>query len=66
LRSEETGLEAIRAVRARFDSSIPVILLSGDTSNRIVLADVENVSFFTKPVDVEALLVKVHSLLGTS
>ena len=66
LRNGETGLEAISAVRDRFNSNIPVILLSGDTSNRIALAGVEDVTFFTKPVDVEALLVKIHSLLGTS
>jgi len=66
LRNEETGLEAICAVRERFDSNIPVILLSGDTSNRIALADVEDVTFFTKPVDVEDLLVRINSLLDTS
>jgi DNA-binding response OmpR family regulator len=66
LRGEETGLAVICAVRERFDSNIPVILLSGDTSNRIVVADVEDVYFFTKPVDVEALLVRIHRLLGTS
>jgi DNA-binding response OmpR family regulator len=66
LRSGETGLAAICAVREQFDSNIPVILLSGDTSNEIALADVEDVTFFTKPVDVEALLVKIHSLLGPS
>jgi DNA-binding response OmpR family regulator len=66
LRSGETGLAAICAVREQFDSNIPVILLSGDTSNGIALADVEDVTFFTKPVDVEALLVKIHSLLGPS
>ena len=64
LRSGETGLEAIRAVRERFDTDVPVILLSGDTSNRIVLADLNDVTFFSKPVDVEALLVKIHALLG--
>jgi DNA-binding response OmpR family regulator len=67
LRSGETGLEVIGAVRERYDdSNIPVILLSGDTSNRIALADVADVSFFTKPVDVDALLTRIHSLLGTS
>jgi hypothetical protein len=40
-------------------------VLSGDTSNRIAMADIEDVTFFTKPVDVDALLVKVHGLLGT-
>jgi PAS domain S-box-containing protein len=66
LRNGETGVEVIAAVRERFDATVPVVLLSGDTSNRIALADVENVTFFTKPVDVEALLVKIHGLLGTS
>ena len=66
LRNGETGLETICEIRDRFDTNIPVILLSGDTSNRIALAGFEDVSFFTKPVDVEALLVKVHSLLGTA
>ena len=66
LRNGETGLEAISTVRGRFSSNIPAILLSGDTSNRIALADVEDVTFFAKPVDVEALLVKIHGLLGSS
>jgi PAS domain S-box-containing protein len=65
LRCGETGVAAIRAVRERFDSNVPVILLSGDTSNRITMAEIEDVTFFTKPVDVDALLVKVHGLLGT-
>jgi PAS domain S-box-containing protein len=66
LRNGETGVEIISAVRERFNATIPVILLSGDTSNRIALADVEDVTFFTKPVDVDALLVRIHRLLGTS
>jgi len=66
LRSGETGLEVISAVRGRFDSNIPVILLSGDTSNRIVLAELKDITFFTKPVDVDALLIKVHRLMGDS
>jgi PAS domain S-box-containing protein len=66
LRGGETGLAVIRAVRDRFDSKVPVIVLSGDTSNRIVLAELEGITFFTKPVDVDALLVEVHRLLGNS
>lgn len=66
LRSGETGLEVISAVRDRFASNIPVILLSGDTSNRIVLNELKDITFFTKPVDVDALLIKVHQLMGDS
>jgi PAS domain S-box-containing protein len=64
LRGGETGLAVVRAVRERFNFEIPVILLSGDTSNRIALAELEETTFFTKPVDVDALLVEVHRLLG--
>ena len=66
LRSGETGLEVISTVRDRFASNIPVILLSGDTSNRIVLNELKDITFFTKPVDVDALLIKVHQLMGDS
>ena len=64
LRGGETGLAVICAVRERFESNIPVILMSGDTSNRIALAEVEDITFFTKPVDVEALMEKIHKLLS--
>ena len=63
LRNGETGAAVIAAVRERFDSKIPVILLSGDTSNRIALEEFDDITFFTKPVDVDALLVKAHQLL---
>jgi len=64
LRSGETGLAVVEAVRSRLNSDIPVILLSGDTSKRIALAELEEITFFTKPVDVDALLLEVHRLLG--
>jgi PAS domain S-box-containing protein len=66
LRNGETGLQIISAVRDQFASAIPVILLSGDTSNRIVLAELENITFFTKPVDVDALLAQAHQLTDKS
>jgi DNA-binding response OmpR family regulator len=66
LRSGETGLQVISKVRERFGSNIPVILLSGDTSNRIVLAGLKDTTFFTKPVDVDALLIKIHQIMGDS
>jgi PAS domain S-box-containing protein len=63
LRNGETGLVVISAVRERFESNIPAVVLSGDTSNRIVLAELEETTFLTKPVDVDALLTKVHQLI---
>jgi len=64
LRSGETGRDVIGAVREQFESKVPAILLSGDTSNRIVLDELDDVTFFTKPVDVDALLESVHQILG--
>ena len=63
LRSGETGKDVVAEVRSRSGSSIPAILLSGDTSNKMGLEGLDEISFFTKPVDVDALLAEIHRLL---
>jgi CheY-like chemotaxis protein/anti-sigma regulatory factor (Ser/Thr protein kinase) len=66
LRGEETGLDVIRGVRDQAQFDIPVILVSGDTSDRVVIADLEETTFLTKPVDVDELLAEIrrHKVTG--
>jgi len=66
LKNGETGLEVIDLVRQAFGQSLPVILLSGDTQNQQLLENQKNVSFYTKPVDVEALLGAAVQLISES
>ena len=62
LRDGETGLQVIDLVRDTFKKDIPVILVSGDTANQKLLSDQPQVTFLTKPVDVEQLLEKAIQL----
>lgn len=64
LRNDETGLEVIRAVRNLVEYNIPVILISGDTSDRISTVDLDRTTFFKKPVDVDLVLEEIHHLIG--
>lgn len=66
LRSGETGADVIRAVRARVGKDIPVVLVSGDTSDAIVLQDLGDTSFLTKPVDTDQLMALICQGLGKS
>jgi two-component system CheB/CheR fusion protein len=65
LRDQETGLNVIDAVRGQLRSSIPVIVISGDTSDRVVIAGLEDTTVLTKPVDVDELLVEIHRQIGS-
>lgn len=56
LRSGETGADVIRSVRERVGAPLPVVLISGDTSDAIVLQDLAGTSFLTKPVDTDELM----------
>jgi PAS domain S-box-containing protein len=60
LRSGETGLGVIRAVREHLGTPIPVILVSGDTSDRIHAAEIDGMVIFKKPVDVDELLREIR------
>ena len=64
LRDGETGLQVIDLVRDTFKKDIPVILVSGDTANQKLLSDQPQVTFLTKPVDVEQLLEKAIQLVS--
>jgi len=66
LKDGETGLEVIDTVRQAFGSTVPVILLSGDTQNQLLVDHQENVTFYTKPVDVEQLLNTAVRLISES
>lgn len=64
LKHGETGLEVIELTRQSFGASIPVILLSGDTQNQLLLGNQKDVTFFTKPVDVGQLLDTAVKLMN--
>jgi PAS domain S-box-containing protein len=65
LRGGATGLDVIRAVRDQIRFDVPVIVVSGDTSDRVVVADLEQTTFLTKPVDVDALLADIRRQIGS-
>lgn len=60
LRDGRTGVEIIRSVRKQASTSVPVILVSGDTSDAIVVNDLEHTSFLTKPVNTDELMEEIH------
>ncbi len=64
LRGGETGLDVAHALRKQSRPGLPVIFVSGDTSDRIAAADLEQVTFLTKPVDAERLLGEIRQQLG--
>jgi CheY-like chemotaxis protein/anti-sigma regulatory factor (Ser/Thr protein kinase) len=66
LRAQRTGVEVIRTVRDRASAEVPVILVSGDTSDAIVIKDLENASFLTKPVNADELLSEVRRQIVNS
>ncbi|MEM1173397.1 MAG: PAS domain S-box protein [Pseudomonadota bacterium] len=52
-----TGVDAINAVRARFENGVPAFIVSGDTSKVVPDArPVENCKLFSKPVNTDELL----------
>ena len=61
LRDGRTGVEVVRSVRQQAATRIPVILVSGDTSDAIVVNDLEDTSFLTKPVNTEQLLTEIKA-----
>ena len=63
LRSEETGVDVIRSIRNRASVNIPAIVVSGDTSDAIVLNDLEDTSFLTKPVNTDELVSEIRKLI---
>jgi PAS domain S-box-containing protein len=60
LRGGVTGLDLIRSIRDQVHTDIPVILVSGDTSDTIVLDDLKDTGFLSKPVDTDELLIEIR------
>jgi DNA-binding response OmpR family regulator len=65
LRQGQTGVEIIRSVREKVSVCVPVILVSGDTSDAIVVSDLESTSFLTKPVNTDKLMEEIHKRIRT-
>jgi PAS domain S-box-containing protein len=66
LRDGVNGAELIHSVRDRISASVPVILISGDTSDAIELKNLKDTSFLTKPVDTDELLNEIRRKLRKS
>jgi PAS domain S-box-containing protein len=65
LRQGQTGVEIIRSVREKVSVCVPVIVVSGDTSDAIVVSDLESTSFLTKPVNTDKLMEEIHKRIRT-
>jgi len=66
LRGGVTGAEIIRSIRGHAPCNVPVILVSGDTSDAIVLKELEDTSFLSKPVDTDELLSEIRRRIKSS
>jgi PAS domain S-box-containing protein len=62
----ETGLDVIHAVRDHMHTAIPAILISGDTSDRVVVAERDDTAFLTKPVDADELLAEIQRQISNT
>jgi PAS domain S-box-containing protein len=60
LRDGETGADVIRSIRGEVGGDLPVILVSGDTSDALAIHDLREVGFLTKPVDTDELLNEIN------
>lgn len=61
-----TGVEAVQAIRAHYDYSIPAFIVSGDTSK--VVADarlLDNCALLSKPIDTDRLLAAANTAIRT-
>jgi CheY-like chemotaxis protein len=65
LRDGRNGAEIVRSVREQASTGIPVILVSGDTSNAMVVNDLESASFLTKPFNTDKLMEEIHKRIIT-
>jgi len=64
LRGGSTGVDVIQSVRDRCATEVPVVLVSGDTSDAIVLKGLSETSFLTKPVDTDKLLSEIRNRIA--
>lgn len=64
LRRGETGVDAIRGIRAAARSQVPAILVTGDTSGSVAehLEGLEGCRLLSKPVDTDELLRLLHGM----
>lgn len=61
----EDGIQAIRRLRALACTSLPALLLSGDTSTAVrQLAESNDCRILSKPVDVDAMINVISELLA--
>ena len=61
----KTGSDVINCVRKAMGETLPVIMLSGDTSAEIEdLSHEVDVRFMSKPIDPESLVAQVQELLA--
>jgi PAS domain S-box-containing protein len=64
LEGGKTGVDVIHAVRQSVANDLPVIIISGDTSERVAVADLEDAVFFKKPVDADELLRRIGNTIA--
>ena len=66
LADRSTGVQAVEAVRAHFDTSIPAFIVSGDTSKVVEDASkLANCTLMSKPVDPDGLLAAASRAIRT-
>jgi PAS domain S-box-containing protein len=66
LKGGRTGDEVVHAVRQSTATNLPVIIISGDTSERVALADLTDTVFFKKPVDADELLRRIRNTIASA
>jgi PAS domain S-box-containing protein len=61
----ETGYDVIRTLRARFDASLPAIIITGDTDKNYLSGMLEqNIVMMYKPVSIDALHANILRMTG--
>jgi PAS domain S-box-containing protein len=66
LKGGRTGVEVVNAVRQSVARKLPVIIISGDTSERVAVADLTDTVFFKKPVDADELLRRIRNTIASA
>jgi PAS domain S-box-containing protein len=66
LSHQDTGLDIVRVARDRAGRTIPAILVSGDTGASMAKIHIENIRFFSKPLNAEDFVRAAHQLLQAS
>jgi two-component system sensor histidine kinase RpfC len=62
------GLDLAKQLRDRWGATLPIIILSGDTSSKVLetLSTVGATYFFAKPVNAKRLLEQLRELLASN